>query len=113
MEAKPKPKAKPKAKSKASPLATALAWEKKSLATYQKMQADAEKKQLKIEANIFRDLRNDAQKHIRNIEKAMEKIKQEEAKAKERARIEKEKAAKAKAAKPPAPKPPAPKPSVI
>jgi hypothetical protein len=114
MEVKPKPKPKSKPKSKAGgPLATALAWEKKSLATYQKMQADAEKKQRKMEANLFRNLRSDAEKHVKNIENTMQKIKQEEAKAKERARIEREKAAREKAAKAKAAKPPVAKPSIM
>ncbi|MEM3587377.1 MAG: hypothetical protein QXO71_08670 [Candidatus Jordarchaeaceae archaeon] len=109
-QAKAKPKSKPKS---ADPLATALAMEKKNLATYQKMEADATKKQRKIEMGVFHDLRSDSEKHIKKIMSAMEKIKQEEAKAKEKARLEKEKAAKEKAAKQQAAKQQAAKPAVI
>ena len=114
MAVKAKPKSKPKA---TGPMATALAMEKKSLAAYEKMLADATKKNRRTEMSLFRGLRGDADRHVRNIERAIEDVKKEEAKAREKARIEREKAAKAKAAKakaakPPAPKPPAPKPSV-
>nr|MDO8082643.1 hypothetical protein [Candidatus Freyarchaeota archaeon] len=111
MEAKPKPKPKPKSKPKVSgPLASALAWEKKSLATYQKMEADATRKQRKTEMNLFRSLRSDAEKHVKNIENAIVKCKQEEAKAREKAKMAREKAAREKAAREKAAK--AAKPSV-
>ena len=110
MAAKAKSKSTPKA---TGPMATALAMEKKNLASYDKMLADATKKNRRTEMNLFRGLRGDADKHVRNITKAIEDVKKEEAKAREKAKIERERAAKAKAAKaraakPQAPKPPAP-----
>jgi bacterioferritin (cytochrome b1) len=109
MAAKAKSKSKPKA---TGPMATALAMEKKSLASYEKMLADATKKNRRIEMNLFRGLRGDADKHVRNIERAIEDVKKEEAKAREKARMERERAAKAKAAKAKVARPPAPKPYV-
>ncbi|WXG39793.1 MAG: hypothetical protein WED07_03035 [Candidatus Freyarchaeum deiterrae] len=100
MAAKPKSKPKP-----TGPLATALSREKASVATYQKMEADATKKNKSKEISLFRGLRSDAEKHVKNIESTSESIKKDEAKQREKAKIEREKAAKAKAsAKPKAAK---------
>ena len=91
-------KAKSKSK-KADPLADALAWEKKAVDKYSKMEAAAMKKEDRTRMKIFSDLRKDSEKHIRKIESTMEKIKREEAKRREKARRERERLKAAKAAK--------------
>lgn len=75
---KAKKSKKAKAK-KADPLANALAWEKKTMDTYKKMEADATKKDDKMLMKIFGDLRKDAEKHIKKIENTREKIKKAKA----------------------------------
>ena len=91
-------KAKSKSK-KADPLADALAWEKKTVNTYSKMEAAAKKKDDRTLMKLFGGLRKDAEKHVRKIESTMEKIKREEAKRREKARRERERVKAAKAAK--------------
>ncbi|MBS7250939.1 MAG: hypothetical protein KIH08_10195 [Candidatus Freyarchaeota archaeon] len=98
MEAAPKPKPKPKPKA-ADPLNTALAWEKKTVETYTKMEKDAEKKNDRMLMSVFGDLRKDAEKHVRKIQDTIEKRKREEEKRKEKERLEKEKLKAAKAKK--------------
>lgn len=89
-----------KAKSKkVDPLADALAWEKKTVAAYSKMEAAATKKDDRTLMKLFGGLRKDAENHIRKIESTMEKIKREEAKRIEKARRERERLKAAKAAK--------------
>jgi bacterioferritin (cytochrome b1) len=75
---KAKKATKSKAK-KADPLANALAWEKKTMDTYKKMEADATKKDDKMLMKLFGDLRKDAENHIKKIENTREKIKKAKA----------------------------------
>ncbi len=99
-----KPKAKPKP---TGPLAIALAREKQGVTTYQKMEADATKKNKSKEMSLFRSLKRDSENHVKNIESTIESVKKDEAKAREKAKAEREKAAKAKAAAKPKPAKPA------
>ncbi len=65
---------------KKSNLETALSWEKRSVSTYKKMEAEAKKKNALQVAKLFDSLGRDSEKRAEKIESLIKKMKREKRK---------------------------------